>query len=434
MALPVVATANAELESRIDALEERALLDVFSFSGNLRYLYDNRESKTDAGTKAKGNWQRMSFGLNVNANPYENLKVYTTFRMSKFVNTIFGDEPTSNAGLTPTRDYNGTQLGVEKAYADYSISDSLVFSFGRMPTIDGVPVNYRDGKPVMGTYPVMAYAATLDGLALTYKAMDSLALRLVYTPFSAVPHYATLKDTNNDTEEDTNEYTFDQDNHNAELITFMADYNDSFSWTSNMNVVLQYTVIPEYDLIHAVTGTASNMAASAAAVGMMAEVKLTTLHIEMMNLMNSAVNLSVSHLMTTYKNTTTTGSALASYNLDKTGAGTLLAVQYAGLQDSIFGINMISSDKDYRKYDSTNDEIGAFTRSGGMETFVATVGTGMDVYYTHRFEPTFSGTIGYMSQDIDAVNWAKYGAFPALETDAYKKEIKTVYARLNLDF
>jgi hypothetical protein len=433
---PMMAQANAELESRIEALEERAMLDIFNFSGNLKYFYDNINAETYAGTVSKGNWQRMSFGLNINAAPYENLKVYSSLRMTKFINTVFGDKSTTNAGLTPSRDFNGSQIYVEKAYADYSLTDSLVFSFGRMPTIDGVPVNYKDGKAIMGTYPLMAYAATLDGLALTYKAMDSLALRLVYTPFMGNPYIAQDNDSGTpDTgttpptaDDDQVDYTFNNDNHNAELITFMADYNRSFSWSNNFNAVLQYSYIPKYDIIRAVTGTASGTT-----VGMMAEVALTTLHLEAMNLMNSGVNLSVSHLMTKYTNSDT-GTALTSYELDKTGAGTLIALQYTGFNNKIIGLHAITSDKDYRKFDTTNDEIGAFNRQNGMETFVSTVGSGMDLYYTHKFEPTFSATLGYMTQDIDAVNWGEYGALPADTSDSKKKEIKTAYLRLNLDF
>lgn len=426
---PIFAFAQSDLESRIDELEENQLLNIFSFSGNLKYMYDSRQLETDAGDKQDGNWNRLSMGFNVVARPYEDITFYSTFRMSKFFNTIFGNEP-NEGGLTESRSFTGSQLYVEKAYADVKMSDSLVFSFGRLPTIEGVPTNYHDGKSVMGTYPLMAYAATLDGLALTYKPVNSLALRMVYTPFQGAPtNFSDKDDPNSDGDSDGKRVSFDTEPVNVEAITAMIDYNTSFSWARSFNVVLQYTDIPKYDLRNAATGSASVTGTAS----LHSETTLTTVHVEMLDLANIGLNLSLSHLMTS--NQTVADGALVSFNSDKQdGSGTLLALQYAGLQNHIFGLHYLSSTKEYGKFDSINNTLGSIVRDSGMESFMSTIGSAADVYYTHRFKPTFTGTLGYMMQDIDAVNWGRYGITNPSETDSSKKKINTAYMRLNLDF
>lgn len=432
---PIFAFAQSDLESRIDELEENQLLNIFSFSGNLKYMYDSRQLETDAGDKQDGNWNRLSMGFNVVAKPYEDITFYSTFRMSKFFNTIFGNEP-NEGGLTESRSFTGSQLYVEKAYADVKMSDSLVFSFGRLPTIEGVPTNYHDGKSLMGTYPLMAYSATLDGLALTYKPLNSLALRMVYTPFQGAPtNFSAEDDANNDGDSDGKRVAFDTEPVNVEVITAMLDYTTSFSWARSFNVVLQYTDIPKYDLYHAATGTASGgTVATVPNSGVHFETTLTTIHVEMLDLANIGLNLSVSHLMT--ENLTEATGALATSDSSGTqkGSGTLLALQYAGLQNHIFGLHYLSSTKEYGKFDSINNTLGSIVRDSGMESFMSTIGSAADVYYTHRFKPTFTGTLGYMMQDIDAVNWGRYGITNPSETDSSKKKINTAYMRLNLDF
>lgn len=422
---PMMAQANAELESRIEALEERSMLNIFDFSGNLKYSYDSRDIKTDAGTETQGNWNRLTFGLNINAKPYENLSFFSTLRMSKYFNTIFGGvEPAS--GLTASRDMGGSMMFVEKAYADYSFSDKFVFSFGRLPTIDGVPANYMYGKPVMGTYPSMAYASTLDGLAFTYKAMDSLAIRAVYSPLGGAP-FTVSKSDEAANDDDIPSYSFRNDTNQAEVATIMLDYNKQFSWTSNFNAIVQHIMIPKYDTIKSQTGTASSSSA-----GLLSEYSFTTIHFEMLNLMNSGVHVSLSNLQTTGK--VEGEGALAAQSADNSGSGTLLSLAYGGINNAIIGFDYITSDDEYMKYDTAHEFLGNVTGSAGNEAFTSTVGTGMNLYYTHKFEPTFTATLGYMTQDISAVNWGTYGAKTPATANSDMKEIKTAYLRLNLDF
>src|SRR5690606_17463549 len=90
-------------------------------------------------------------------------------------------------GQMPT---DSSALFLERAFMNYSITDSLVFTMGRLPTIDGPNKHIALNQQLMGNYPTLAYSAILDGFGLTksYNLEDSRVLRLkaIYTPGQSI--------------------------------------------------------------------------------------------------------------------------------------------------------------------------------------------------------------------------------------------------------
>ena len=96
--------------------------------------------------------------------------------------------PISNF-LNKSRIPSDIHLNVERAYVDYffKIFDKyqMAFTFGRLPTTDGFPTNFREDTVRKSTYPSLAYDVEADGFGLTIDLnkitfFPKSSLRLVY--------------------------------------------------------------------------------------------------------------------------------------------------------------------------------------------------------------------------------------------------------------
>ncbi len=113
---------------------------------------------------------------------------------------------------------------VERAFINYRVTDSLVFSAGRLPTIDGSPTHLPMGQSSMGSYPIFSYNAILDGVALTHKANvfgGKLTSRAVFTPFTSFNHGANKAAAPTNTVDGSGGKV---DSH-APMIAVMADFD-----------------------------------------------------------------------------------------------------------------------------------------------------------------------------------------------------------------
>lgn len=194
LALGLAANAQKSLEDRVSELEAQQSLNIFNFSGYLESYYDNIKAKQSATTSTsalddKTDYLRLRAGININATVSEKTKFYSKIVASKFMNKMT-TQGTYDNSFTPDlsegrRFEEGSSMFLEKAYADVSLSEGLVFSFGRLSTVEGPHTQMAYNKDRMGTYPYLAYNSILDGFAFTYnhKGSESTASgRLIYTP------------------------------------------------------------------------------------------------------------------------------------------------------------------------------------------------------------------------------------------------------------
>ena len=201
MSAAVQADDMKTLQDRVSELEAQQSLNIFKFSGLLETRYDSiTASETlplapvGVPFEDKTNYFRLRFSLNADAQVSPMISVYSRLTTTKFFNTYKVDSKGSGAApsyftdLSDARNENGSQVYLEKAYADIKLGQSgAVFSFGRLPTVDGPVLQMAEGRPRSGTYPALVYNSILDGLALSYNKnseQTTYAARLIYTPAS----------------------------------------------------------------------------------------------------------------------------------------------------------------------------------------------------------------------------------------------------------
>ncbi|MDB9787036.1 DUF3373 domain-containing protein [Bacteriovoracaceae bacterium] len=177
------------VEERVEDLEMSRDLDILSFKSVFKYHYDSikRTTKsTGSETEDKFHPHRVYYSLDSSANVTKNIRFFGRIAASKFINTL----SLTDADLYlfgKSRGESGDGLYLERAFVEYDVADNVTLSAGRLPTIDGPPINELDGLARQGTYPILGYGNQLDGLAATYSASfmprdNSLVFRLVYTP------------------------------------------------------------------------------------------------------------------------------------------------------------------------------------------------------------------------------------------------------------
>lgn len=455
-----VAMANT-IEDRVDELEIHNALNYFTFGGDLTYMYDQVDTDDPGSTKTTYNYNRLKFGLNVNAKPYNDVHFFSRLGMTKYTNTI-NDDYEDEKDFGRSRTYNGSDVFVEKAYFDFRILDQLVLSAGRLPTIEGNPYNYAWGKAKMGTYPKLAYSAILDGLALTYKIGDhflnqgSFDARLVYTPFSHISHqtgseglqkYGTLSGGQNKGNIVTP---------NADMTAFMLDYqSDDLGWIGNIGGILQwikssYLAFNGFDTGFSPSTFSNISTASGVYFGnervilpadFQFSLDVLTAHVDFENIGHIGLNVGVTHytnkisekggiiytpgLSAGFFTNSTYGSTTAT---EAKGAATLIAVSYNSpisvLNNPTFGAEYLTSDKGFSYFDFVADNLSDFYTNNG---------TGMHLYAIFPLKPQLRWRIGYRDQEAKYTP-SKTSTLGARTEDTTPTKTKTIYTYLRLDF
>jgi hypothetical protein len=242
----VSGAANANsLEDRVEDLELSRDLNIFSFSGQLENRVDtySSEDKKTAGSAEntdKTLWATY-FKFNMEAKPNDRLSFYGRLAMSKSWNDFAargGSSIATDSG-SGGRDRAGAKIYVERAFINYKIMDNLVYTIGRMPTVDGPPYHFSTGTARAGAYPMVAYASMLDGMALTYglKTGNSgiLNLRAIYTPTAFIDNTSDFTDNNS---ADSNGAKV---KNTSNMWSVMADYEGNATKAyKGLNVIAQY--------------------------------------------------------------------------------------------------------------------------------------------------------------------------------------------------
>ncbi len=425
LALPMAAQAQSKmsLEDRVTELESNASLNYFKFGGFLETYYDSYVYKL--GTVEDNNsLMRMRVGFDINADVSKAIKFYSRISASKFLNQIGtqsgtgANAPAATSEGRQGRDWSGSQLYLEKAYADVSLTPSTIFSFGRLPTEDGPPANWNLDKPRMGTYPMVIYNSVLDGFALTHNMKfdaDTLALRLIYTPLMTVAKSGsnTIASPQGDGKNDSTTH----------LTSWMVDYNmNGGSFAKNLSVIYQ-GVNSGYIWINGSTLAYPPSSTGATAFSIMSH----TLNVFAEDIAGSGFDFGVAYLSTELKNkgTLLLAGVLPSYgygaeSLEDTarGSSTLAHLRY-NFGNSAVGVEYVNGTKNVFIYDLGNTN---------LTNFYGTPGDATQVYVTHRFMPELTGRIGYAQQNY------KYNDISLGKTAESDKKITTTSAMLRLDF
>ncbi|MDO9183912.1 MAG: DUF3373 family protein [Bacteriovorax sp.] len=189
------ADANPTLEQRVSELETASYLQAIQWNGSFEYRYDSINDE-EGTTKASYSPMRLRVLLDAATHVDPKIQFYTRFGLTKFTNDMSNGSGEANT-FSATRNEKGVALSLERAYVNYAITKDVVASAGRLPTIDGSPIDMWDNTPRQGTYPMLAYGAILDGLALSYNwgflpDQYKFSTRFIYTPLYNVSSDSTL--------------------------------------------------------------------------------------------------------------------------------------------------------------------------------------------------------------------------------------------------
>ncbi len=426
---PVAMAQNPSLEDRISELEANSSLNIFNFSGIFNTRYDSLSVKqakpvdaTLADNKNLG-YLRMRVSLNADANVSKNVKFYSRFTTSKHFNkwtTIQSGSAPSTTGtdLRASDNYNDSSVVLEKAYLDMTIPDTnFIISLGRLPTPDGQPSNYWDGRARLGTYPLMSYSSVLDGMAVTYKVDEympeghKLSVRAIYAPFSSYTvgskGYQTFP--TNDTTGTNNQFV----NTFTDFATGQIDYS-----TTNIGIADNFGLILQYNELQGLPVAGGAAVASNLSFGL----KASSVAAELNGVASLPIDLSVSVL----------GSEVVSKGLLPSGVGygttkaeastygsfTLVSTRYR-TASWLFGV----------EYGKGTE--GVFYSGGTAEDLTnmyGTPGTLIHGYVTKKFTDNLSLRLGYYTQQED---YTRLGGGNVAEAD---KKITVGYANFRADF
>ncbi|WP_413291697.1 DUF3373 family protein [Bdellovibrio sp. HCB185ZH] len=438
--LMVPTVQAATLEERVSELEANQSLNILNFSGTFITRFDDiisakqTQPATVLGQPSTFDnkdltYLRMKFQFNVDANVSKNIKFYSRLTTSKNFNSFYQQGlsglPVSD-DLQASNSYQSSHVVLEKAYIDMTVPDTgLTFFIGRLPTVDGQPQNYKDGRARMGTYPMLSYDSVLDGMGVSYK-MDqympeghSLALRALYTPFAqyyagANGAYITAPTKQNGSALPTSSTGYG----------LMADYSiNNMSWADGMGLTLLnfqtsdlYYANPAWVSVGTTPGMDSNLTLSVGG---------TTLAWELNGIAHTGWDLSLSYLASTLKSNGRlmsgvpgTGFGMSSDDGSESGSTFLLSTRYR-LGTWIFGGEWVNGSENSFYYATAAED---------LTQFYSTHGNGYHLYVTKKFTQNLAFRVGYMLQDYD---YTPTGIGPVVESD---RKIETAYANLRLDF
>jgi len=414
---------NSELESRIEDLELSRDLNIFSFSGDLenRYDYYQTTDKKSSTSTNNANKKRYAsyFRFNIEAKPTDKLSFYGRLAVSKNWNdftTRAGTSVVSDSG-SGGRDRDGSKLFLTRAFINYSITNSLTLSIGRLPTVDGPPYHEVEGTARAGAYPMLAYGNYLDGMALTHGmklASGKLSSRFVYTPAQFVDN--TTGATDFDSVDENGKKIDTQQN----IFSFMVDFEgNATKWYSSMNLIAQYLIIDDFFVDSFVSSNPVGHTTLAQ--------KNLVLFAGLSGIAKTGLDVSISYKMIDQETEGTMGGTNAWFGTDsslikKDGNVLLANVGYNFNQKWKLGGEYIKIDDKILQTDNTRNIINFYGGEGSK---------GTHLYLVSKFDNNMKLILGYMKKEIPRT-YATNGIF-GTQTDEDLERVSG-YARLIANF
>ncbi|MBP9681604.1 MAG: DUF3373 family protein [Bacteriovorax sp.] len=223
----VAAEVSPTLEQRVEQLETNSYLQSIQWNGSFDYRYDSITDEDTGGVKTHYTPMSLRVLLDASTQVDPKIQFYTRFGLTKFTNDFVNQNSSTDDTYRGPRSHKSGGLLLERAYVNYAITKDIVASLGRLPTIDGAPAEMWDNAPRLGTYPLLAYGAILDGVALTYNwgflpSQYKFSTRFIYTPLYNV---ATESATFQNISKPTYGGTSGPMQENATMYTLMADFS-----------------------------------------------------------------------------------------------------------------------------------------------------------------------------------------------------------------
>lgn len=316
-----------------------------------------------AGQKDANSFNKMFLKVDMESKPSDRMTFFGRLSMAKYLNLA------SVGGTSAKTDDNyydfrasqiprDSQVWVERAFVNYNVGKSGVFTFGRLPTISGPPTNLKTNQPWLGNYPLAAYSGVFDGMAYTHGFAGGQSLRFVYAPFALINFNDTIAG-------DTNE------NDRADTWTFMYEVERSVSWARQLHAVLMHSSF--YNL-----GLAGSE--------LLMNLDRTTLYAEFLGIKGTKWDFAFSYQNTKIESENNIKSGTICYggwvtgscdDETNTGAGYGFLVRY-GIGNSIkVGIEYYANDKNTFAVDSANNEVASF---------YSNYGTGQKFFYVQDLD------------------------------------------------
>lgn len=463
------AATTSDLESRVEALEFAGYENWWKFSGSLEYRFDSVErtynkaytSSTFSGTsiaRTKGEvsntkHHRVFSELDMEAKPSDKLTFYGRLSASKYMNTLnkgggnYAGDGAFNE-LFEGQGMGNSSVFLERAFVNYSLTNTLTFSLGRLPTIDGSPKHFAEGRSMMGQYPLLAFGGIFDGIALTYAKEvmgGTFKLRGIYTPFNQ----RNLDSVTDKLADGTNEIDDSVDVYSAMLEFEKAN----LSWAKRVHFIYQYLT---FDGLAAIPNSKSYIGSttSGAMLGLITTSNATlgaerhVAYLEVNGIAQTGLSMAFSYLNGTTKgggnmlicadspadgnydgNCDATVSNVGTWYGDKAGEhdGSAWIVnlnyQIARLNSAIVGFEYMDSDADAFLYDSASKNlVGEYTSRGGNS---------MHAYWIQPVDNRFKVRVGYQSSNATATNSLGGYLGKKLEVD---NDAKAYYTSLQFTF
>jgi hypothetical protein len=422
----------SDMESRLEDLELVRDLNTFSFSGELEARYDSiqveeKELPNGMGGTYEGNkWQNDRYTLfarlNFQSIPSRRASFYGRLSASKVMNA-YGNRTVSFGGFTDGgggRDLSGSDVHLERAFMNYKLTNSLTFSGGRLPTIDGPSYHMSAGKGRSGSYPSMAFGAIMDGFALTH-AMNlgggKLFTRFIWTPLG-------YKDFSQDYPARTTDKAGAKINTTDNMWSVMLDYeNLTVSWADKINMIGQMVKFDELyvdatgvrcldgDPSGTITVCSPDQGASgpvAPASDLYMGYDIKVLYFEGSNLFKSGFDFSWQMKQTTMSSRghiyaamdgnpnpikiSAFGEANTDGESSVDGSAMLMNLRYAVNNNFKLGFEYMNADDTVGLFDfQQNDPIHFYSTSNS---------TGQHIYGAYRIDNNFTTIVGYMSMNV----------------------------------
>lgn len=425
------------LEERVAELEANQAINIFTFGGTLGVRYDGVTYKqsTPAGAgafEASTEHWRLTSGLNANANVSNKIKFYSTLAASKNFNSWqtqssgVGTAPSYLTDATDSRAERGSQVYLEKAYADYAFANNMTFSFGRLPTMDGPPSEMSLGTARMGTYPSVGYNAPFDGLALSYNLpmeKQNLAVRLLYTPMT---YLTTGTGKLASASEGLGNVTISGSKTNSEVPfgAVMVEYGIDGTAVANK---LNFLVFAYQTGNLSLDGSLFNAGGGAGTGLVDFKVGGQVFTASFTKVADTGLDLSLTYFQSKVENSGSLtvpglgaiyGFGASAQGDTLTGSTKLYSARYK-INNTFIGVEYLDGGKNVFNYDPATEVVNGF---------YSTTGTGTHVYVTQKLTPELGLRVGYMKQEYKTTPFT-FGA--SVDTD---RTIDTVYSSLRLDF
>lgn len=434
-----------ELEEKVENLEFQSYENFFKLNGTLETQFNSIKTEdkkawsafsaagsaisNTADTTDRNKYYQLFFNLNMESHPNERLSFFGRMSTVKYwsagshTSTYSDNQTYSEFGQGASGNYS-SGIYLERAFGNYKISDNLIFSMGRLPTIDGPPKHTSHGESLMGNYPQFGFAGIFDGAALTYATkLGSGAFRAkyIYTPFQTLDFENTSRKLTDsagkqwDTTTDANSLILEYENDNLSFARkFMAMFQ--FFHMEGMPLYAKSKTIQLSGTTPSACAAASECPTIVTQSNLSIGLTRYVLHLELNDIANSGLDFSVQYLTGKTKSnglitisaatgTVFSGGWMTNKTSDeKTGGATLVNLRYrlpfSSIKNPYFGYEFLTADKEAFMYDiAGTDPVGFYTTRDGQ---------GHHMYWIQPFSGNLKMRLGYMRTTRDSAN-ALYG-------------------------